>query len=104
MFIMEKKEQFMVQPSPFFILFYYGNNKKKNTFFLILAVFWTLFFCLGFTLFSIDHYINCLQIGYRDAFENSKRQVQTHIFILCMYIPHDDAIPFMIEIYIIILE
>ena len=104
MFIMEKKEQFMVQPSPFFILFYYENNKRKNTFFLILAVFWTLFFCLGFTLFSIDHSINCLQIGYKDAFENSKRQVQTHIFILCMYIPHDDKIPFMIEIYIIILE
>ena len=39
MFIMEKKEQFMVQPSPFLFFFYYKNNKRKNTFFLILAVF-----------------------------------------------------------------
>lgn len=34
MFIMEKKEQFMVQPSPFFILFYYENNKKEEYVFL----------------------------------------------------------------------
>ena len=38
MFIMEKKEQFMVQPSPFFILFYYGNNKKEEYVFLDFGV------------------------------------------------------------------